>query len=408
MTAPGGLGPAVVDPAIVLNAKLTIHARLLYAVLCCLADEGRTVERSKPELMDDSGLSRATLHRAMAELIEAGIVEVHSSINSDGGTRTNLYHLHEGGLTQRLPQVQTETPGVSHRDPLEESPAQTPVSHRDPGGSHTETGEGVSEGDGGSLIYKKGVPLDTEAEVQVNTHTSPEHIHHAEPPAPEGSRPMRTMRNFNTNPQSVTAATTPKRARRGPTKSTDDPDFDRAWALYAHPVDKAQGRKAWTTALKKTDAETIIGAIPAYVAVSLGKNDPERRGADWVPRRKNFATWLNNSGWTEDYTPAQPQRGRAGADAHDPAFYVDHTKQFTIQQLIRNGPTAGEPDLCFAWYYHWNHAEQATWTREQMLATGNTPEDVNRLMTAYRDGIDQALYREFLDAFQIDQDGANR
>lgn len=219
---------------------------------------------------------------------------------------------------------------------------------------------------------------------------------------------MRTMRNFNDNRREDPApAAAPKRARRGPTQPTDDPDFDRAWALYAHPVDKAQGRKAWIRALKKTDAETILAAIPSYVAASLGKNDPERRGADWLPRRKNFATWLNNNGWEEDYTPAKPTAsGRSGADAHDPQFYVDHTKQFTIKQLLRNGPTAGEPDLCFAWYYHWNRAEQAGWTREQMLTTGNTPEDVDRLMAAYRDGIDQALYREFLAAFQLDQDGA--
>lgn len=404
MTSPAEPG-GIVSRAIILNAKLSVHARLLYAVLCCcVIGEQREIERSKPELIDDSGLSRATLHRAMAELIEAGIVEVHSSVNSDGGTRTNRYRLHEGGLTQRLPPVHTETPGVSEGDPLSESPAQTPVSHGDPGGSHTETGEGVSEGDGG-LIYKKDRYSSSEKTLSATSLTSTEEYKRAKPdPAPEETPVV--LLNLNDFDDLPSAPAKTRRPR--PSQPTDDPDFDRAWEAYGHKVDRVQARKAWNRAVKKASAEAILAAIPAYVAVTTGKGEPEGTGTAWKPRRKNLATWLNNEGWTEEIeAPKTGYQGQAGSDVKTQEGALDRAKTRPICKLMRNGPVGSDWDMNFAWYYHWNVQEQRDWTVEQMLETGNTPEDVDALMDAYANGIDPQLYQRLLDDYNIPPHGSD-
>lgn len=400
MTSPAEPG-GIVSRAIILNAKLSVHARLLYAVLCCVANDQREIERSKPELIDDSGLSRATLHRAMAELTEAGIVEIHSSINSDGGTRTNRYRLQEGGLTQRLPLVHTETPGVSQGDPLKESAAQTPVSQGDPRGSQAETGEGVSEGDGG-LIYKrdKYTSLENTLSTSSLTSTSKEHIAKPDPAPEEAPVALLNLNDFDDLP------TGPAKVRRQRTSpATDDPEFDKAWAAYGHKVDRVQARKAWTRALKKAEAEVILAAIPAYVAVTTGKGEPEGTGTSWKPRRKNLATWLNNEGWTEVIEePKKGYQGRAGSDVKTLEGSLERTKVRPICKLMRTGPMTGDLEWNRLWYYHWNAAEQRDWTEEQLLATGNSPEDVAWLLEAYADGVDLDAYNHMKRDFNLTEE----
>lgn len=400
MTSPAEPG-GIVSRAIILNAKLSVHARLLYAVLCCVADDRREIERSKPELIDDSGLSRATLHRAMAELIEAGIVEVHSSVNSDGGTRTNRYRLQEGGLTQRLPPVHTETPGVSEGDPLNESPAQTPVSHGDPGGSQTETGEGVSEGDGG-LIYKKDRYSSSENTLSSSSLTTTEEYKRAKPDPALEEAPVALL-NLNDFEDLPSAPAKPRRQRSS--QPTDDPDFDRAWEAYGHKVDRVQARKAWNRAVKKASAEAILAAIPAYVAVTTGKGEPEGTGAAWKPRRKNLATWLNNEGWTEEIEPPKKgYQGQAGSDVKTLEGSLERAKTRPICKLMRTGPMTGDLEWNRLWYYHWNHVEQRDWTEEQLLATGNAPEDVAWLLNAYADGVDLDAYTRMKRDFNLDEE----
>lgn len=63
MTSPAEPG-GIVSRAIILNAKLSVHARLLYAVLVVLADERRECSHSRAELALESGLSDSTVKRA--------------------------------------------------------------------------------------------------------------------------------------------------------------------------------------------------------------------------------------------------------------------------------------------------------------------------------------------------------
>lgn len=223
-------------------------------------------------------------------------------------------------------------------------------------------------------------------------------------PAPEEA-PVALL-NLNDFEDLPAAPPKPRRQRTSP--ATEDPDFDKAWAAYGHKVDRVQAMKAWTRARKKASAETILAAIPAYVAVTTGKGEPEGTGTAWKPRRKNLATWLNNEGWTEEIeAPKKGYQGQAGSDVKTLEGALDRAKVRPICKLMRTGPMPGDWELNFAWYYHWNLHEQRDWTVEQMLETGNSPEDVDALMDAYANGIDPQLYERLLADFNIPPHGSD-
>lgn len=198
--------------------------------------------------------------------------------------------------------------------------------------------------------------------------------------APEGTRPM--LRNFN----GCTLPAEPAKPEPQPRKSpaTADPDFDRAWELYAYKVQKAAAQKAWAKAMKIADAQTVLDAIPAYVASTRLPKEPERRG---VYNRAHFASWLNGERWNDEVEPPKKgYQGRAGADAQERHVYEDYTKRYPVPKLLRNGAFVGNRQGCYAWYWFWNRAEQADWTVEQLVGFGNTPEDAEVLQTAFRHG----------------------
>jgi hypothetical protein len=203
-------------------------------------------------------------------------------------------------------------------------------------------------------------------------------------------------------------AAPPKARRQRTSPATEDPEFDKAWTAYGHKVDRVQAQKAWTRALKKAPAETILAAIPAYVAVTAARGEPEGTGTAWKPRRKNLATWLNNEGWTEEIEPpVKGYQGHAGSDVKTQEGALDRAKARPICKLMRTGPMPGDWEMNFAWYYHWNVQEQRDWTVEQMLKTGNTSEDVDALMDAYANGIDPQLYQRLLDDYNIPPHGSD-
>lgn len=195
----------------------------------------------------------------------------------------------------------------------------------------------------------------------------------------------------------------PRRQRTSP--ASDDPGFDKAWAAYGHKVDRVQAQKAWARALKKAPAEIILAAIPAYVAVTAAKGEPEATGTAWKPRRKNLSTWLNNEGWTEVIeAPKKGYQGQAGSDLKTLEGEMDRAKARPICKLMRTGPMPGDLETNRLWYYHWNAAEQRDWTEEQLLATGNTPEDVAWLLEAYADGVDLAAYDRLKSDFNLTEE----
>jgi hypothetical protein len=387
-----------IDHATVLTPKLAVYSRWLYTIMVAQAEDG-TLTRSKAELVADSGISISSVKRALRELTENGVIEVELTKNSSGDYRTSTYTLMPlgGRSCENPPPVKKDIPAAQWVGPVRTNPKL--------GGSCENPGGRVSEDVGSVRTHPFFIEEQYESEDAVSVSkplNDEEQDIHSTKPAPAPEEPTALI-NFN-NIDIPTQTTAPKKARTRAAKPTSDPDFDRAWEAYDHKPDKTPAFKAWLKALSRTDAETIIAAIPAYVAVTSKRGEPEGRGADWKPRRKNFSTWLNADGWADEIEmPKTGYQGRAGSDARAPEEYVNFRKQTPIVRLLRNGPASGDWEMSYAWYYHWNRDEQADWTVEQMLATGNTPEDVDILMDAYINGIEPVLYQRFLDEFSLSE-----
>jgi hypothetical protein len=98
---------------------------------------------------------------------------------------------------------------------------------------------------------------------------------------------------------------------RGP-RSLDYPvELETFWAAWrAHnpkdssgtPKRPASGKgvaaKALKAALRRADLDTIVDAIPAYMA----SEKPQRGFCH------DASTWLNNRGWDDEYEPHQPRQ----------------------------------------------------------------------------------------------------
>lgn len=84
-----------------------------------------------------------------------------------------------------------------------------------------------------------------------------------------------------------------------PDEKPEEDSFDQFWSLYPRRVGKGQARKAFATALKKTDLETILNGVRQYVAFKPGY-------ADYA----HPSSWLNGERWSDEYTtdPQQPEQ----------------------------------------------------------------------------------------------------
>ena len=76
------------------------------------------------------------------------------------------------------------------------------------------------------------------------------------------------------------------------TRSADaEPAFEAWWKLYPRKVGKGQARKAYTSALKKADADTLADSAEAYGQKVIG-TDPRFIA--------HPATWLNGERWLDE------------------------------------------------------------------------------------------------------------
>lgn len=86
------------------------------------------------------------------------------------------------------------------------------------------------------------------------------------------------------------------------TPSTDvDEAFDSWWSHYPKKVDKGAARKAFKTALKKTDLNTLTAAADLYAKTA----DPRYF--------KHPATWLNAESWANQEADPRPVAGEGEA-----------------------------------------------------------------------------------------------
>jgi hypothetical protein len=83
----------------------------------------------------------------------------------------------------------------------------------------------------------------------------------------------------------------------GTASSADaDGEFETWWAAYPRKVGKGQARKAWRTARKKTDAETLTLALKRQTPALT------RSGKEFTPHP---ATWLNGERWADPEDPTE-------------------------------------------------------------------------------------------------------
>jgi len=106
-----------------------------------------------------------------------------------------------------------------------------------------------------------------------------------------------------------------EREKDTPPPSPDTRDFDDFWAAYPRKVDKGKARKAWSGALRKTDAQTIIKAARAYAQ----SDDAKREGGKYL---KYPATWLNAEAWENGtVVPLRPAAGGLTNRQRNPWMY---------------------------------------------------------------------------------------
>lgn len=94
----------------------------------------------------------------------------------------------------------------------------------------------------------------------------------------------------------TTTTTTNKTTTRESDKS--DESFEEFWTRYPRKIAKGTARKAWTTAVKKADADQIVNAARSFAARSAGA-DPK-----FVP---HAATWLNGERWSDETETQQAE-----------------------------------------------------------------------------------------------------
>lgn len=74
----------------------------------------------------------------------------------------------------------------------------------------------------------------------------------------------------------------------GSLSAPEDDGFEAFWAAYPRKTDKANARKAWPRALRKTTADVLLAGARRLAA--------ERRDPKFTP---HASTWLNGERWTD-------------------------------------------------------------------------------------------------------------
>ena len=93
----------------------------------------------------------------------------------------------------------------------------------------------------------------------------------------------------------------PEPSLNRPEPSVQNDRFDDFWTTYPKKVGKGQARKAYTTALKKVDAGTLMEKLELFTS------HHEQAGTDkkFIP---NASTWLNGERWDDELIPVNGER----------------------------------------------------------------------------------------------------
>jgi hypothetical protein len=355
-----------------------------------------------------TGFERREIRRALMTLEKLGIIVDYGE--ADSGATIWFLALSEPGPVEHLQMLEAQRTAI-----LTKSNAERQSRHRarrnSTGGVTAHPEPATSESNSGGPVTVPKAPAPSNSEEPVMSQRGARYVTAETPlrnaasaplttkaqlpmvelptvelptPADRSAHPTeeapRMLRNFNGyRPPEEPAK--PTKSRTSP--PTDDPDFDRAWELYGYKTGRVAAIKKWAQAMKIVDAETIIAAIPAYVAISRLPKEPERKG---VTIRAHFATWLHGQRWEDEIEPPRKgYQGQAGSDARPRQEYEDDTKHLPVPALMRKSPFILNRQGCYAWYWYWNR-DQADWDLDQLIAFGNTPDDARVLHEVFRTG----------------------
>jgi hypothetical protein len=235
------------------KCKTKTHAEKL--VLLSLADHhNKSNEKCFPSvkvLMDDAQISRATVFRCLFSLEEQGFIKREPTF-SDGGRQTNSEYtlIFVGSHGETPPSHGYETGRVSPRDG---------------GGSHHETGEGLT-GE---------TPLKTTG--RINRKNQQDSAQRAAPDVAE-------LKKTEKGKAADTKKPAPLQANRNP--DAHGASFEEFWSAYPQKKGKARAKQLWGK-LKASDRAAAIASIPAYRSTESVRRGFIQQGDTFLSKR----TW---------------------------------------------------------------------------------------------------------------------
>jgi hypothetical protein len=116
--------------------------------------------------------------------------------------------------------------------------------------------------------------------------------------------------------------------------SSADDGFDQFWATYPRKVGKGSARKAWKTALKKTDKDTILAGTHLYASIRRNEN-PEYTA--------HPSSWLNAERWADETMNPEPQKEEPIIPAWEPC---GNCSGGWIYQTDERGYETAHPCIC--------------------------------------------------------------
>lgn len=94
--------------------------------------------------------------------------------------------------------------------------------------------------------------------------------------------------------------------KEGNKKEIYTQEFEQFWNEYPNKKGKAAALKAYAKARKETDHESIIAGVRNYIAANPWRGE--------IQYCKHPATWLNGSGWLDEYKPSSVTSQRASVN----------------------------------------------------------------------------------------------
>ena len=213
-----------------------------------MSRDGTGARVSAPELARLIGSSERTARRHLRRLVEAGWLTARPREDDRGGTLA-----HEFCAVDQSPPPRPRRPGVV-------------ATHLPPPGVNRDTPQGFHA----PSFFSK------------DTTTPP-----YSPPTGGATETSEAPMDQDPLPLDVK-----------PVPPTDLERFDEFWAAFPRHVAKGAARKAWRTALRLADADTLIAGAQRYAA------DPNRDPAFTC----HASTWLRAERWEDEPLPARHRR----------------------------------------------------------------------------------------------------